>query len=80
MLDSYGDRLMYRLAYRNFGTYESLVANHTVQCRTNGNTQTGIRWYELRNTRLRFRSLPARNLRSAIPASLDGQHRDGRSG
>ncbi len=49
MLDSYGDRLMYRLAYRNFGAYQSLVANHTVATGTNGN-QTGIRWYELRNS------------------------------
>src|SRR5439155_5357167 len=49
MLDSYGDRLMYRLAYRNFGTYESLVANHTVTIGTSS-SQTGIRWYELRNT------------------------------
>jgi hypothetical protein len=49
MLDSYGDRLMYRLAYRSFGAYQSLVANHAVVTGTNGN-QTGIRWYELRNT------------------------------
>jgi len=48
-LDSYGDRLMYRLAYRNFGGYQSLVANHTVTIGTS-NSQTGIRWYELRNT------------------------------
>lgn len=46
-LDSYGDRLMYRLAYRNFGNYASLVANHTVRV---GTSQTGIRWYELRNS------------------------------
>jgi hypothetical protein len=48
-LDSYGDRLMYRLAYRNFGSHQSLVANHTVTTGTNG-SQTGIRWYELQNT------------------------------
>lgn len=48
-LDSYGDRLMYRLAYRNFGSYASLVANHTVRV-GNGTSQTGIRWYELRNS------------------------------
>lgn len=48
-LDSFGDRMMYRLAYRNFGTHESLVANHTVTTGTNG-SQTGIRWYELQNT------------------------------
>jgi len=46
-LDSYGDRLMYRLAYRNFGSYASLLANHTVN--TGSGSQTGIRWYELRN-------------------------------
>jgi hypothetical protein len=44
-LDSLGDRLMYRLSYRNFGDHESLVINHSV---TSG-TGTGIRWYELRN-------------------------------
>ena len=30
LLDSLGDRLMYRLAYRNFGDHESLVVNHSV--------------------------------------------------
>src|SRR4051794_3712466 len=29
-LDVLGDRLMFRLAYRNFGSYASLVLNHTV--------------------------------------------------
>jgi hypothetical protein len=47
-LDSYADRLMYRLAYRNLGGHQSLVANHTVA--TGTGMQTGIRWYELRNT------------------------------
>lgn len=44
-LDSLADRLMYRLSYRNFGTHEALVINHSV---TSG-TGVGIRWYELRN-------------------------------
>jgi hypothetical protein len=48
-LDSYGDRLMYRLSYHNFGGHESLVTNHTVATGTNGG-QTGIRWYELRKS------------------------------
>jgi hypothetical protein len=48
LLDSLGDRLMYRLSYRNFGTYESLLVNHSVQIRSSS-TQTGVRWYELRN-------------------------------
>jgi hypothetical protein len=51
-LDSYGDRVMYRLAYRNFGNgnYASLVANHTVSTGGSSTSNTGIRWYELRNS------------------------------
>ena len=45
-LDALGDRLMYRLGYRNLGDHESLVANHTVVTAA-GNT--GVRWYEVRN-------------------------------
>lgn len=44
-LDSLGDRLMYRLAYRNFGDHESLVVAQSV----NANGVTGMRWYEIRN-------------------------------
>jgi len=44
-LDSLSDRLMYRLAYRNLGDHESIVANHTVSAGAN----TGVRWYEVRN-------------------------------
>jgi hypothetical protein len=50
-LDSLADRLMYRLAYRNFGTFDTLVVNHSVSVGTNKrNTVAGIRWYELRAT------------------------------
>lgn len=49
-IDSVGDRLMPRLAYRNFGSYESFLVTQTVQTGTNGNQQTGIRWYELRGS------------------------------
>jgi subtilisin-like proprotein convertase family protein len=52
-LDAISDRLMHRLAYRNFGTHESLVVNHTVNVGT-GNTlathQAGVRYYELRKS------------------------------
>jgi len=44
-LDSLGDRLMHRLAYRNFGDHESLVANHSVAA----GSGSGVRWYEIRN-------------------------------
>jgi hypothetical protein len=45
-LDSLADRLMYRLAYRNFGTHESLVVNHSVAVNGGGG---GVRWYEIQN-------------------------------
>jgi hypothetical protein len=45
-LDALGDRLMYRLGYRNLGGHESIVANHTVLT-AGGNT--GVRWYEVRS-------------------------------
>jgi hypothetical protein len=44
-LDSLADRLMYRLAYRNFGDHEALVANHSVTA----GSSVGVRWYELRS-------------------------------
>jgi hypothetical protein len=44
-LDSLADRLMYRLAYRNFGSHESLVVNHSVTAGSSG----GVRWYEIQN-------------------------------
>jgi hypothetical protein len=44
-LDAMGDRLMYRLQYRNFGSYQTLIANHTVDVASD---QAGIRWYEVR--------------------------------
>jgi hypothetical protein len=43
-LDSLGDRLMFRLAYRNFGDHESVVGNFTV----NASGVAGIRWFEVR--------------------------------
>ncbi|MDP2721546.1 MAG: PKD domain-containing protein [Bacteroidales bacterium] len=45
-LDDLAGRLMYRLQYRNFGDYEVLLTNHTVNA--NGAGQAGVRWYELR--------------------------------
>lgn len=49
-LDSLADRLMYRLAYRNFGTHESLVVNQSVTVSGNKRSSvTGIRWYEIRD-------------------------------
>jgi hypothetical protein len=46
-LDGLSDRLMYRLAYRNFGDHEAIVVSHSVS--TGRKTPSGIRWYELRS-------------------------------
>ena len=44
-LDSLGDRLMNRLAYRNLGDHESLVVDHSVVA----GSSVGLRWYEIRD-------------------------------
>ncbi len=43
-LDDLSQMLMYRLAYRNFGTHQTMIANHTV----NVDGRAGIKWYEFR--------------------------------
>jgi hypothetical protein len=65
-LDTLGDRLMYRLSYRNLGSREALVVNHSVTA----NSVVGIRWYEFNvsnfNVTVRQQSTYAPN---------DGQYR-----
>ena len=49
-LDSLGDRLMFRLAYRNFGDHESMVVAHSVKPGSGSTALSAMRWYELRAT------------------------------
>ncbi|MFN2529825.1 MAG: proprotein convertase P-domain-containing protein [Pyrinomonadaceae bacterium] len=49
-LDAITDRLMFRLAYRNFGDHESLVLNHTVNVLINPLFRAGVRYYEIQKT------------------------------
>ena len=65
-VDGLADRVMFRLAYRNFGDHESLVANHTVL----GGALGGVRWYEIRNPAGADR-FSAGN-RSSIPTPTSG--------
>jgi hypothetical protein len=44
---SYRQRPTFRLAYRNFGSHESLVTNQSVEARPG---IAGVRWYEIRRT------------------------------
>jgi hypothetical protein len=48
-LEAISDRLMYRVQYRNMGTHQAMVANHTVDT-NNPAGRAGIHWFELRNT------------------------------
>lgn len=43
---SYRQRPLWRLAYRNFGSHESLVTNQSVEAAAN---MAGIRWWEIRD-------------------------------
>ncbi len=46
----YRQRPLHRLAYRNFGTHESLVTNQSVSAGAGPNGEvSGIRWWELRS-------------------------------
>ncbi|HEY7149894.1 MAG TPA: hypothetical protein VH420_10665, partial [Gaiellaceae bacterium] len=47
-LDTLSDRLMYRMAYRNFGDHQAIVVNHSVDA--DGADHAGVRWYELRKS------------------------------
>jgi len=48
LIDSVADRLMPRLAYRNFGSYESFLISHTIKTGKGSNNETGVGWYEFR--------------------------------
>lgn len=45
LLSAMSQFTMYRVQYRNFGTYQAMVVNHTVD---SGNNVAGVRWAELR--------------------------------
>jgi hypothetical protein len=44
-VQSYRQRALWRLAYRNFGDYEAIVTNQSVEARPG---EAGVRWYEIR--------------------------------
>ena len=48
-LDTLGDRLMYRLAYRNRGGVDSLMVTHSVDPDGSGARAATLRWYEVRS-------------------------------
>lgn len=75
-VDGLSDRLMFRLAYRNFGDHESLVANHTVK----GGALAGVRWYEIRDPNGSASVYQQGTLDRSQHRFLAGQHCDGQNG
>jgi hypothetical protein len=49
-VESLGDRLLFRLGYRNFGDHESMVVAHSVTPGKGSTAVSAMRWYELRAT------------------------------
>ena len=49
-LEVLGDRLLFRLAYRNFGDHEAMVVAHSVAPGHGSSALSAMRWYELRAT------------------------------
>jgi hypothetical protein len=72
-LDALSDRLMHRLQYRNFGSNESLVVNHTVNVggASAGTSRAAVRYYQVR------RNLPggAFGIHEQASFSPDATHR-----
>lgn len=66
---SYRQRPLWRLAYRNFGSYETLVTNQSVEASPN---MAGIRWYEVRSPN---NSPYIYQQGTYAPGSSDGIHR-----
>jgi hypothetical protein len=50
LLEGLGDRLLFRLAYRNFSDHESMVVVHSVAPGKGSTAVSAMRWYELRST------------------------------
>ncbi len=66
---AYRQRPMNRLAYRNFGSHESLVTNQSVEASA---TMSGIRWWEIRDPN----GVPTLYQEGTYaPGTVDGIHR-----
>jgi hypothetical protein len=75
-LDALSDRIMYRLQYRNFGAYQTLVTTQTVD--VDGTDHAGVRWFEVRDSgsgwaiRQQGTWAPDSNDRWLASAAMDG--------
>ena len=76
-LDGIGDRLMFRLAYRNFGDHEAIVGNYTV---SSGGVAGDTLVRAAQRDRRTGHGLPAEHLSAGHDLALDGQRGDGPTG
>jgi hypothetical protein len=72
-LDTLGDRLMYRLPYRNFGDRESILVPRSVDPGTNA--PVALRWYELQNPTGRTFADGQQMVQQGTYAPNDGKYR-----
>jgi hypothetical protein len=71
-LDTLGDRMMYRAAYRNRSGVESVMLSHSVDATPGTSDLSGVRWYEMRITGNPY---AASVYQSATQAPATGEHR-----
>ena len=77
-VDALPNRPMYRAAYRNFGSFQALAWDHTVDADAPSGNRAGIRWYELRKTTGNWGIQNQGTFGpSRRPLPLDGLGRDG---
>ncbi len=72
LLDTLGDRMMYRAAYRNRNGVQSVVLSHSVDVTPGTTNLSGVRWYEMRITGNPY---TATIFQSATQAPPTGEHR-----
>jgi hypothetical protein len=77
-VDALPNRPMYRLAYRNYGSFQAMVFVHTVDADPSSGNRAGVRWYEMRKDERQLGDSESGHLRSLgrhVP--LDGRRGDG---
>ncbi len=76
LLDTLGDRMMYRAAYRNRGGVESVMLSHSVDTTPGTTDLSGVRWYEMRISEAGAGTpYSASVFQSATQAPATGEHR-----
>jgi len=68
LLDAFPDQLMYRLAWRNVGGVEHLVANQTVIALLSNSPLASLRWYDITDPN----SMPAVSQQGSVSDPLSG--------